>query len=298
MNKTLTVIVGPTASGKTSFAINLAKKLGCEILSADSRQFYQEIKIGTAAPSKEQLEEVPHHFIGNKSIKDLYTVGDYERGAMSTLKRLYETSNHAILVGGSGLYIKAVCEGLDEFPPVNPIIRNQIRDLYKEEGLVSLQNLLKLKDPEYYKEVDLRNPQRLQRALEVCLSTNKKFSSFRTGVAKKRPFKIKYIGLEPKREILYDQIEARVEHMVAKGLETEVRSSYPYRHHNALQTVGYNEFFDYLDGFNTHEETIEKIKHNTKAFAKRQLTWFKKVQPTLWMEEPDIEKAVSYSNLK
>ncbi len=273
--KQLVVIGGPTAVGKTAAAIEVARALGTEILSADSRQFYRELNIGTAKPSPEELAAVPHHLVNSLSIHQDYSVGDFERDALQLLQRLFQRYDTLLLVGGSGLYIRAVCEGLDDFPEVPPEVREQVRRFYEAEGLEALQEELRRYDPAYFARVDRRNPQRLLRALEVCRATGRPFSSFRRGEPKPRPFKPLLFYLTLDRALLYERIDQRVDAMMAAGLLEEARALFPHRHLNALQTVGYRELFDHLEGKTSLEEAVRLIKRNTRRYAKRQLTYFR-----------------------
>jgi tRNA dimethylallyltransferase len=274
--KYLIVIGGATASGKTRLAIDLAQTFKTEILSADSRQFYREMSIGTAKPTTEELAAAPHHFVGNLSINDYYSVGDFERDAMGVLDKIFEKNDVAVMVGGTGLFIRAVCEGLDEFPETPLPIRQYFETLYTQEGIEPLQKLLQTVDPEYFAIVDQQNPMRLTRALAVWKTSGKPFSSFRTQSKKSRDFQPIYIVTDLERPILYDRINKRVDMMMAEGLEEEARSLYPFRQLNALQTVGYQELFDYFDGTLRREEAIDKIKQHSRNYAKRQTTWFRK----------------------
>jgi tRNA dimethylallyltransferase len=274
--KQLIVIGGPTASGKTGVAIQLAQAFNTCILSADSRQFYREMSIGTAKPSPEELQQAPHHFINSLSIHDSYSVGDYERDALALLQELFQKKSKVILTGGSGLFIRAVCEGLDEFPDVPEETLKAITQLYENEGLSALQQRLKKLDPDYYQEVDLQNSRRLIRALSVCKASGRPFSSFRQGGKKTRPFQPFYISLEWERTQLYERINRRVDQMMAEGLLEEAQQLHPHRHLKSLQTVGYQELFDYFDGLHSLDRAVELIKQNTRRYAKRQLTWFRK----------------------
>jgi len=282
LSKTLIVIAGPTASGKTVIAIELAKHFKTVIISADSRQFYREMSIGTAKPSAEELAVVKHYFINSLSVTATYTAGDYEKQCLELLNSLFQVHDVVILAGGSGLFIKAVCEGFDEFPDTEPGIREKLNAALEEKGMNFLQEKLKIADPEYYEQVDLNNPQRVIRALEVFESTGKPFSSYRKSGTNNHPFRIIKLGLNMPREHLYQRINRRVDDMVKQGLIDEVTSLIPYRHLNALNTVGYNELFDYFDGKTGLETAIELIKQNTRRFAKRQLTWFGKDKEILW----------------
>ena len=282
--KNLVVILGPTASGKTELAIRVAKWLGTEVISADSRQFFRELSIGTAKPSPGQLSAVPHHFIGHISVKDNYNIAQFEKDALSRLEKLFESHTNVVMCGGSGLYIDAVCRGVDEQPEHDPQIRKSLMRHYKEKGLQYLQTELQKLDPEYYARVDLSNPQRLLRALEVCIMTGKPYSSFRTGRVKERPFRTVKLGLAVPREVLIDRINRRVDTMMADGLLAEAKAMLPLRHLNALNTVGYKELFDYFDGKITLDEAVEQIKVNTRRYAKRQMTWFRKDQEVKWID--------------
>lgn len=285
----LLVIAGPTASGKTDLAIRLAQSLGTVIISADSRQFYREMNIGTAKPTPEQLALVPHYFINSHSIANFYSVGDYEREVLALLNDLFTKHHVVVMVGGSGLYIRAVCQGVDDFPLALPEVKQQLLSLLATEGIVKLQELLLEKDPVYHKIVDLNNPQRLIRALEVCLSNGQPFSDFRSGIMTSRPFRMVKIGLEMERETLYNRINQRVEDMMANGLLEEAKQLYPSRHQNALQTVGYSELFDHLDGNYSLEEAVALIKRNSRRYAKRQMTWLRKESDLVWISPTEID---------
>ncbi|NAY90720.1 tRNA (adenosine(37)-N6)-dimethylallyltransferase MiaA [Muricauda sp. JGD-17] len=295
-NKVLIAIVGPTAIGKTSLGIFLANHFETEIISADSRQFFKEMEIGTAAPSAEELNQVPHHFIQHKSIQDSYSVGDFEKEALDKLDELFQNQNIVILVGGSGLYVDAVIQGLDQFPKIKPGLRDALNLKLKEHGLVSLQEDLKKYDPEYHKIVDLENPHRLIRALEVSITANRPYSSFLNQKKEPRPFQHLYVGLHAPREVIYERINLRVDQMMEAGLLEEVKRLYPQRNLNALQTVGYRELFDYMDAKYTLDFAISEIKKNTRRFAKRQLTWLRKNPEILWVDhdakQEDILKLI------
>lgn len=276
-------IVGPTAIGKTKLAIALANHFNTEILSADSRQFYKELQIGTAAPSTEELAAAPHHFIKNRSITEDYNVGAYEQDALNKLKELFTAHQIVIAVGGSGLYIDAINKGLHSFPKVKPEVKKNLAENYAKHGIIYLQEELKKLDIAYYNKVDLANHTRLLRALEVSKSSGKAYSSFLKQEKAPRDFKSIYIGLEADREVLYKRINKRVDQMMEEGLLEEVQSVLAYRSHNALQTVGYKELFQYFDGILSLEEAIEEIKKNSRRYAKRQLTWFKRNPKTIWV---------------
>jgi tRNA dimethylallyltransferase len=281
--KTLIVIAGPTASGKTAIAIELAKKYNTVILSADSRQFYREMSIGTAKPTQEELAAVKHYFINSLSITETFTAGDFEKQALTLLDELFRVHDTVLLVGGSGLFIKAVCEGFDEVPSVNAGVRDKLNLEFRENGIINLREKLKLADPEYYATVDIDNPQRVIRALEVFESTGQPISSYHKSGLNKRPFRVIKFGLYLLREKLYQRINLRVDEMVKQGLVEEARSLLPYRHLNALNTVGYSELFDYFDGKTDLDEAIGLIKQNTRRFGKRQMTWFSKDKDIKWL---------------
>ena len=282
--KTLIVIAGPTASGKTACAIRMAQRIDTVILSADSRQFYKEMRIGTAAPTEEELRQAKHYFVHHISIEDKYDVADYERDALSLLDELFKTHDNVILTGGSGLFIDAVCKGIDAMPDVEPDIRKKVENLLAEGGLSALQDEVQRLDPEYFSVVDKQNPRRLQRALEVCYQTGKPFSSFRSGNVAKREFAIKKYALLWDREQLIDRIDRRVDLMMDQGLLEEAKSLYPKRHLNALNTVGYKELFTYLDGQFSLAEAIEQIKIHTRQYAKRQMTWLRRDGEYEWVK--------------
>ena len=281
MNKTLIYVAGPTGVGKTALSIKLAKKFDTDIVTCDSRQFYKEMKLGTAVPSAEELSEVPHHFIQHKSIEDTYTVGDFEKEAIAKLEELFKTKDTLIMVGGSGMYADAIMFGMDEFPEVPPEIRNQINVFYQSHGLKSLQNLLIEKDPDYYRKVDRNNPQRLIRSLEVCIASNQPYSSFLGKAKPNRSFVSKMLILHCPRTILYNRINERVDKMMAEGLLEEVEQLFPQRELYPLKTVGYKELFPFIEGKTTLEIAVDEIKKNSRRYAKRQITWFKKYDNAL-----------------
>ena len=283
-DKTLITVIGPTAIGKTSLSIALAKHFQTEIISCDSRQFYKEMRIGTAVPEPEELAAAPHHFIQNRSIFEDYNVGDFEQDALQTLERLFQAYDVVIMVGGSGLYVDAVLKGFDHFPKVDSKVREELNERLEHEGLESLQNQLKVLDLETYNNIALDNPQRVSRALEVCIGTGQPYSSFKTNSKKKRNFKSIKVGLNGDREKIYERINLRVDLMIQQGLIDEARALYPYKELNALQTVGYRELFSSFDEEITQDFAIEEIKKNTRRFAKRQLTWFRKDQEILWFD--------------
>ncbi|WP_338408318.1 tRNA (adenosine(37)-N6)-dimethylallyltransferase MiaA [uncultured Flavobacterium sp.] len=284
MAKYLITIVGPTAIGKTSLSIALAQHYKCDIISCDSRQFFKEMKIGTAVPSSEELAGAKHHFIQNKSIFENYTVGDFEKEAISKLDELYLTHDFVVMVGGSGLYVDAVLKGFDAFPEIDIAIRLAVKQNYEKLGLDYLQTELKLRDPNYFEVVAKENPQRMMRALEVCIGSEKPYSSFLNQMKNTRNFTPILIGLEAERSVIYDRINQRVDVMVNDGLLAEAKYLFTYKYLNALQTVGYRELFSYFDGEISLEFAIEEIKKNTRRFAKRQLTWFKRNEETKWFD--------------
>jgi tRNA dimethylallyltransferase len=286
--KTLFCILGPTAVGKTAAAIRLAKQLGTEIISADSRQFYREISIGTAKPSDAELAEVPHHFINNLSITDTYSAGDFEREAIAKLNQLFETNDTVIAVGGSGLYVKALLEGLDDLPKADETLRAELNTLFAEQGIEALQQRLQSLDPKLFDQTELRNPQRVMRAIEVA-------EAYRNGFVpafskQPRTFTTISVVLNLPREQLYENINKRVDMMMQDGLLEEVKSMLPYKNTYALQTVGYTEIFDYLDGKHSLETAVELIQQHTRNFAKRQLTWFRKEAPHYWFAPTEDDK--------
>jgi tRNA dimethylallyltransferase len=288
--KYLITVIGPTAIGKTSLSIALAQHFGCEIISCDSRQFFKEMQIGTAVPSKEELTAAPHHFIQNKSVFENYTVGDFEKEAIAKLTELYQTNNFAILVGGSGLYVDAILKGFDSFPAIDASVRSTINTNYEKIGISYLQEKLKQLDPVYFEKTSLENPQTLQnpqrmmRFVEVCIGTGQPYSSFLNQTKNNRDFTPIIIGLEAERSVMYDRINQRVDIMINEGLLAEAEQLYPHKELNALQTVGYRELFSYFDGDGTLDFAIEEIKKNTRRFSKRQLTWFKRTENAKWFD--------------
>jgi tRNA dimethylallyltransferase len=292
--KTLIVIVGPTAIGKTALSISLAQRFNTEIISADSRQFFREMNIGTAKPSIEELTQAPHHFINSHSIITLFSTGDFEIEALKKLEEVFNVHDVAIMVGGSGMYINALCNGLDELPPTNLAIREELNELFLKEGLEPIKLQLEEVDPEYFIKVDQFNPQRMIRGLEFYLSTETKLSSFLTHSKKVRPFNILKIGLNTDRQQLYDRINHRVDLMMEAGLLLEVESLTPFKHLNALNTVGYSELFNFLEQQLTLEEAVSLIKQNTRRFAKRQLTWFGKDKEIKWFEPLQMDEINQY----
>lgn len=284
MFKTLVVIAGPTAVGKTALSIEIANYFNTEIISADSRQFYKEISIGTAKPTPKELSQCKHHFINNISLKENYSAAQFEHDALSLCTSLFAIHNQIILTGGSGLYIDALCNGFDEAPASSPMVRKELEELLIANGIEALQQNLKNIDPEYAAKVDMNNPQRLMRALEINKVSGQNMSFFQKGQAKQRPFHILKICLTMDREILYERINKRVDKMLSEGLEDEALAWYHLKNINALQTVGYKEFFDYFEGKMSYNETVEKIKQNSRNYAKRQLTWFKRDKSYHWFD--------------
>lgn len=285
----LIVLLGPTGIGKTDISIQLAKKYNAPIVSSDSRQFYRELKIGTAAPTEKETKEVEHFFIGSHSILDNYNAGQYEEDAINLLNELFKKHNVVLLVGGSMMYIDAVCNGLDEIPLVPSDIREFWQEEFKHKGLSHIQQELFRLDPKHYKEVDLKNPKRILHALEICLTTGNPYSDLRTGKKKKRNFEIIKIGLNKPRQELYEQINLRVDKMIEKGLMEEAKQYYPFKNLNTLNTVGYKELYAHFDGKISLQEAIELIKKNTRNYAKRQLTWFNRDKEITWFHPKDEE---------
>jgi tRNA dimethylallyltransferase len=294
-DSSLICIVGPTAIGKTNLSIKLAEHFSTEILSADSRQFFKEMEIGTAVPNQNELSQAKHHFIQHISIKKAYNVGEFEKETLEVLDTIFKTHSKAILVGGSGLYQKAITEGLDVFPEIPSDIRTKFDNLLNSEGIGVLQSLLKKKDPDYYQQIEISNPRRLTRALEVIETSGKPYSTFLNQSKPERGFNSIKIGLDAPREVIYNRIEKRVDRMIANGLIEEAKSLYPFKHLNALQTVGYKELFAHFEGKATLDEAIFEIKKNTRRFAKRQLTWFKKDPQIKWFHyETPKEDIISH----
>ena len=298
MRKTLVVLTGPTGIGKSAIAINIARHFNTEIVSSDSRQIFKELKIGTAVPSPKELAAVKHHFIHSHSITENYNASRYETEALQLLETLFAKKDIVLLVGGSMLYIDAICKGIDTMPDVDPEIRTALKTQFEKEGLESLRLQLKKQDPEYYKTVDLKNPARIIHALEICLMTGKPYSSFRSSPNKKRPFSIIKIGLNTDRQILHNRINKRVDLMMEAGLETEAKSVYPQKQLNALNTVGYRELFSFFDGEISKEKAVELIKRNSRRYARKQLTWFRKDEKMNWFEPDQAKEIIKYINKK
>jgi len=293
-NKTLIVIVGPTGIGKTDLGIYLAKKFDTEIISADSRQFYKELKIGTAVPSDKELKTVKHHFIGNKSIHDYYNASSFEFEVVDLLTELFKEKKPLILLGGSGMYVDAVCKGIDDLPEIDMDIRNMLIEKHEKEGIESLRFELKKLDPNYYAIADLKNPKRLLKALEITMMTGQPYSVFRKKKIKKRNFDTIKIGLNIERKDLYKRIEQRVDKMIASGLVEEAKQIYQYRNLNSLNTVGYKELFPYFDGEYPLERAVELIKRNSRRYAKRQLSWFNRDKEINWFKPDEKEKIYNF----
>jgi len=295
---TLIVIVGPTGVGKSAISIQLAQYYSTDIISADSRQIFRELSIGTAVPPEEDLKSVAHHFIQSRSIHQYYNVSEYETEAIERIDDLFKSKNPLILTGGSMMYIDTICKGIDDIPTVTPEIRNEVVEWYHQNGLEALQQRLLALDPEYYRIVDLDNHKRLLHGVEVCLMSGKTFTSFRKNTIVERPFRILKIGINQNRELLYSRINQRVDQMMKDGLLEEARSVYPYRALNSLNTVGYKELFSYFDGNCTLDEAIDLIKCSTRKYARKQLTWFRKDLDINWFEPDQINEIISFSQEK
>jgi tRNA dimethylallyltransferase len=298
MAKNLLVIIGPTGVGKTELSLRIAENFGTEIVSADSRQLYANLKIGTAAPTLEELQRVPHHFIGTLQLTDYYSAAQYEEDALKLLDRLFQTKDVVILTGGSMMYVDAVCKGIDDIPTVDEETRKTLLERYEKEGLEQLCAELKLLDPDYYKIVDLKNHKRVIHALEICYMTGKTYTSFRTQEKKTRPFRMIKIGLTRDREELYARINQRVDIMMEQGLLDEVKQVYPYRQLNSLNTVGYKELFNYLDGEWALPFAIDKIKQNSRIYSRKQMTWFKRDEEIRWFHPNQEEDILTYIKQK
>lgn len=292
--KKLIVIVGPTAAGKTALAIQVAKHVHAEIISADSRQIYRELTIGTAKPNEAELREVPHHFIDSHSIADDYDAARFGEEALLKIYSLFERYDDVVVCGGSGLYIKALLEGFDDIPEVPDEIRDQLIEEFENKGMLWLQNRMRELDPEHFKKIDQKNPMRLMRALEVKLATGKSISEFQKQTTKELPFKVIRIGVEVERARLYERIDKRMDDMIAQGLFEEAKGLYAYRHKNALQTVGYQEIFGFIDGQYDREEAVRLLKRNSRRYAKRQLTWFKRDEQIRWFKPDDVSSMMEY----
>lgn len=295
---TLIVVLGPTGVGKSDISIQLAKYFSTDIISADSRQLFREISIGTAVPPEGDLNSVCHHFIQTRSIHDYYNVSEYETDAIVLINQLFKTKNPLILTGGSMLYVDTICKGIDDIPTVTPEIRNEVIEWYQDNGMEALQKRLQDLDPEYYQIVDLNNPKRLLHAVEICQMTGKTFTSFRKNTFRERPFRILKIGINQNREVLYQRINERVERMMEAGLLDEARTVYPFRTLNSLNTVGYKELFAYFDGVCTLAEAVDLIKRNSRKYARKQLTWFRRDQEINWFEPTQIQDIIAFTKQK
>ncbi|WP_010663948.1 tRNA (adenosine(37)-N6)-dimethylallyltransferase MiaA [Marinilabilia salmonicolor] len=295
-NKTVVVITGPTGIGKTGLSIQLAQELNCPVISADSRQIFREMKIGTAAPNQEQLELVPHFLIGTHSIFNYYSAYEYEQEALAITNKLFQKNNTIILTGGSMLYIDAFCNGIDDLPTIDPELRENLQQKYRTEGIESIRRQLKILDPDFYTQVDLKNPKRVIHAVEICLMTGRPYSELRTNTRKKRPFRILKTGLDMDRTDLHQRINARVDKMVQEGLEEEAVNLYPHKELNALNTVGYREFFDYFDKKTSREKAIELIKRNSRRYARKQLSWFRRDKEINWFDPKNPEEVITFVN--
>lgn len=294
MKKTLIVITGPTAVGKTALCLDLATHLGIPIINADSRQIYRELKIGTAQPTEEQMQQVKHYFVGTLGLEDYYSASLFEQQVLELLDQLFQLHDYALITGGSMMYIDAVCDGIDDIPTIDDETRTLMKQRLANEGLKALVEELRQLDPEYYEIVDRQNPRRVVHALEICTMTGKTYTSFRKREKRQRPFRIVKIGLNREREELYDRINQRVDQMMELGLLEEAKRLYPLRHLNALNTVGYKEIFDYLEGHWSLEEAVERIKGNTRRYARKQLTWYKKDEHIHWFNPQDKEEIIRY----
>ncbi len=290
MKKTLIVLVGPTAIGKTTVAIELAEYFKTEIISADSRQFYKELNIGTAKPSDEELRKVKHHFINSLSVNDSYNVGQFEADALQCLTQIFQKHDIAVMVGGSGLFVNAVCHGLDQLPESDDELRVELKKLSDEKGIETLQKKLLELDPEYYETVDRSNPHRLIRAIEVCELTGMKYSELRKKEKKERSFAVIKVGLDDDRDTVYQRINKRVDEMIGNGLVDEAKEFFSLRHLNALQTVGYRELFEFMEGKISFEEAVDLVKRNSRRYAKRQLTWFRKDKEITWFQPGQFQE--------
>ena len=292
--KTLFVLIGPTGVGKTDLSLSIAERLGCDIVSADSRQMYADLKIGTAAPTAEQLKRVKHHFVGHLALTDYYSAARYEEEALKCLSQLFQSNDYALLSGGSMMYVDTVCNGIDDIPTVDAETRAFLMERYEAEGIEPLCAELRLLDPEYYRTVDMKNPKRIIHALEIWYMTGRTYTFYRKQSFKERPFRIVKIGLRREREELYDRINRRVDIMMEEGLLDEVKSVLPYRHLNSLNTVGYKELFMYLDGEWTLDFAIEKIKQNSRIYSRKQMTWFKRDQSITWFHPNDTDAILCF----
>ena len=297
-NKQLIVLLGPTGIGKTELSLSLAAYLNTSIISCDSRQFYKNLKIGTASPTPEQQRKIPHHFVGTLELDEYYNAAKFETDVMSLLSELFQKNDFALMTGGSMMYIDAVCKGIDDLPTVDPELRNELLSIFENEGLDPLRTQLKILDPIHYASVDLKNPKRVLHALEICLMTGKPYSSLRKNEAKDRPFNIIKIGLKRDREELYARINKRVDEMMQAGLLEEVKGLYAYKSQNSLNTVGYKELFLHLEGKLSLQEAVDKIKQNTRIYSRKQMTWFKRDESIHWFHPDEEEKIYCFLNEK
>lgn len=296
MQKSLIVVIGPTGIGKTKTSIRIANHFNTEIISADSRQIFKELKIGTAAPSESELKEAKHHNIGTHSIHDYYSAWEFEQDALKLIDKLFKEHDQLVLTGGSMMYIDAVCKGIDELPTIDQELRDQLKQQYDLEGIESIRRQLKQLDPDFYQQVDLMNPKRVIHAVEICLMTGKPYSSLRTNTVKPRPFNIIKIGLEMDREKIYERINLRVDQMVVDGLINEAKKFFPYKHLNSLNTVGYKELFAYFNGEYDLNKGVELVKRNSRRYAKKQLTWFKRDSEIHWFNPEFTDKIIEFIN--
>ena len=292
--KTLIVLVGPTGVGKTELSLRLAERFGAEIISSDSRQLYRDLPVGTAAATPEQMARVKHHFVARLGLDEYFSAARFEEEVMAFLADYYRSHDVALMTGGSMMYVDAVCRGIDDMPSVDAAVRERVVRIYEEEGLDRLLEMLRELDAEYYAVVDRKNPKRVMHGVEICLTTGRTFTSFRTNIRKERPFRIIKIGVVREREELYARINARVDEMMADGLLEEARRVYPHRAHNSLNTVGYKELFRYLDGEWTLEFAVEKIKQNTRIYSRKQMTWFKRDEEIRWFHPDELEAITAY----
>lgn len=298
MKNTLVVLVGPTGIGKTELSLRLAQTLNTEIISSDSRQIFRELKIGTAAPTADQLKVVKHHMVATHSVNDYYNAFEFEQDVIQLLETLFPSHNSVLMTGGSMMYVDAVCKGIDDLPTIDPELRQEVMDMYNKEGLDAIRRQLKMLDPEFYDQVDLKNHKRVMHAVEVCLMTGKPYSSLRTNSDRQRPFNILKVGLDMDRAELYDRINRRVDIMVEEGLFEEAKAFYHLKDHNALNTVGYKEIFGHWDGEYDADTAIELIKRNSRRYAKRQLSWFRRDKDINWFHPKDIENIISFVTSK
>src|SRR5450759_1194291 len=298
MKNILIVLLGPTGVGKTDISVDLAARFNCEIISADSRQFFMEMRIGTAVPTDHQLNTIKHHFIRFLSVEDYYSASLFERDVLDLLSRLFSRNNIVLMSGGSGMYIDAVCNGIDDIPDVDPVVRERYISKYKEEGIEGLRVALKLLDPEHYAKVDLKNHKRIIRALEICETAGRPYSSFLKNQKRERDFGIIKIGLERTRDDLYNRINSRVDDMIEMGLEEEARLLFKFRNLNALNSVGYREFFDFFDGIFSRDKAIELIKRNSRRYAKRKITWWGKDKDIKWFQPEQVQDIIQFIEKK